>query len=76
SRKPLPPIPNAETKSRRPLPQPPPTEEEEEPKEEVVIALYDFEGAESQDLTLCQGEEYIIIEKCDINWYKARDKYG
>lgn len=62
--------------SRRPLPHPPPKEEEEEPREEVVIALYDFQGAENQDLTLRQGEEYVIIEKCDLNWYKARNKYG
>ncbi|MCI4387881.1 hypothetical protein PGIGA_G00079140 [Pangasianodon gigas] len=76
SRKPLPPIPSAESKCRRPLPQLPPEEEEQDPKEEVVIALYDFEGTESQDLTLRQGEEYVIIEKCDVNWYKARNKYG
>ncbi|KAB5546768.1 hypothetical protein PHYPO_G00075740 [Pangasianodon hypophthalmus] len=76
SRKPLPPIPSAESKCRRPLPQLPPEEEEQDPKEEVVIALYDFEGTESQDLTLRQGEEYVIIERCDVNWYKARNKYG
>ncbi|KAI1883619.1 hypothetical protein AGOR_G00233440 [Albula goreensis] len=82
SRKPLPPIPGNKTpgKTRRPPPPPPPTEEEEvteeEPKEEVVIALYNFDGMETQDLTLVQGEEYIIVEKCDVNWYKARNKYG
>uniref|UniRef100_A0A3B4D6D7 Tyrosine-protein kinase n=1 Tax=Pygocentrus nattereri TaxID=42514 RepID=A0A3B4D6D7_PYGNA len=63
TRKPLPPIPGDESK-------------EEEPEEELVIALYDFEGAESQDLTLHRGEEYVIVEKCDVNWYKARDRYG
>ncbi|KAL0970614.1 hypothetical protein UPYG_G00244440 [Umbra pygmaea] len=26
--------------------------------------------------TLVKGEEYTIVEKCDINWYKARNRYG
>ncbi|MBN3319870.1 TEC kinase, partial [Atractosteus spatula] len=81
SRKPLPPIPANETSEKpRRLPPPPPPEEDdvskEEEKEEVVIAMYDFEGVESHDLKLVEGEEYIIIEKCDVNWYKARNKYG
>uniref|UniRef100_A0A8C2H611 Tyrosine-protein kinase n=1 Tax=Cyprinus carpio TaxID=7962 RepID=A0A8C2H611_CYPCA len=73
SRKPLPP-------TRRPPPPPPPAgeaaQEEAGPGEEVVIALYDFEGLEPHDLTLRKGEEYVILEKCDVNWYKARDKHG
>ncbi|XP_045068810.1 tyrosine-protein kinase Tec-like isoform X2 [Coregonus clupeaformis] len=88
TRKPLPPIPG---KSRRPLPPPPPVHcpddddddddgggsvVEEEEEQEVVIALYDFDGPEPHDLTLTKGGEYVILEKCDINWYKARDKYG
>ncbi|KAI4875971.1 hypothetical protein NFI96_022104 [Prochilodus magdalenae] len=83
TRKPLPPIPGDEFKSRRPPPPPPPTQEglptaeqDAVPQEEVVIALYDFQGVESQDLTLHRGEEYIIVEKCDVNWHKARNKYG
>ncbi|KAJ8403646.1 hypothetical protein AAFF_G00349720 [Aldrovandia affinis] len=82
SRKPLPPIPGKETtgKAQRLPPPPPPQEEEEVPeeemKEEVVIALYDFDGVETQDLTLVQGEEYVIVEKSDVNWYKARNNYG
>ncbi|KAK1803530.1 hypothetical protein P4O66_020737, partial [Electrophorus voltai] len=51
-------------------------QEEAEPEEEVVIALYDFAGTESQDLQLLSGEEYVIAEKCDVNWYRARNKYG
>uniref|UniRef100_A0AAY5EE53 Tyrosine-protein kinase n=1 Tax=Electrophorus electricus TaxID=8005 RepID=A0AAY5EE53_ELEEL len=60
--------------SRKPLPSLP--QEEAEPEEEVVIALYDFAGTESQDLQLLSGEEYVIAEKCDVNWYRARNKYG
>uniref|UniRef100_A0A673VZS4 Tyrosine-protein kinase n=1 Tax=Salmo trutta TaxID=8032 RepID=A0A673VZS4_SALTR len=43
---------------------------------EVVIALYDFNGPEPHDLTMTKGGEYVILEKCDINWYKARNIYG
>uniref|UniRef100_A0AAZ3QLJ3 Tyrosine-protein kinase n=1 Tax=Oncorhynchus tshawytscha TaxID=74940 RepID=A0AAZ3QLJ3_ONCTS len=57
------------------LPPPSPSVEEEE-QQEVVIALYDFNGPEPHDLTLTKGEEYLILEKCDINWYKARNQYG
>ncbi|XP_056305655.1 tyrosine-protein kinase Tec [Danio aesculapii] len=81
SRKPLPPVPEDESSSctgRRPPPPPPGETEqgEEEPEEEVVIALYDFEGLEPHDLTLKTGEEYVILEKCEVNWYKARNKDG
>ncbi|XP_048033797.1 tyrosine-protein kinase Tec [Megalobrama amblycephala] len=80
SRKPLPPVPGDESSgsmARRPPPPPPQeTQEEAGPQEEVVIALYDFEGLETHDLTLKKGEEYVILEKCDVNWYKARNKHG
>ncbi|XP_034146386.1 tyrosine-protein kinase Tec isoform X2 [Esox lucius] len=67
------------SKSRRPPPplpvdcSPPVVGEEEE---EVVIALYDFNGSEPHDLRLVKGEEYTIVEKVDINWHKARNRYG
>ncbi|KAG8134920.1 putative Tyrosine-protein [Naja naja] len=61
---------------RPPPPVPPEEEEEEEEEEEVVIAMYDFEPTEHHDLRLESGEEYIIIEKNDIHWWKAKDKYG
>lgn len=76
SRKPLPPIPGEE--QRRPAPPAPlsDTDEENGPEQEVVVALYNFPGAEPHDLSLAKGEEYVIVEKCDVNWYKARNKYG
>ncbi|XP_030629763.1 tyrosine-protein kinase Tec [Chanos chanos] len=82
TRKPLPPIPGSEP--TRPPPPPPPDEDiaepssqtEEESREEMVIALYDFAGMESHDLALKQGEEYVILKKCDANWWRARNKYG
>nr|XP_055045471.1 tyrosine-protein kinase Tec [Misgurnus anguillicaudatus] len=80
SRKPLPPVPGDETTVRRPPPPPPPTEEttqtEAGSREEVVISLYDFQGSEPHDLSLKTGEEYVILEKSDLNWYKARNKLG
>uniref|UniRef100_A0AAY5EMM7 Tyrosine-protein kinase n=1 Tax=Electrophorus electricus TaxID=8005 RepID=A0AAY5EMM7_ELEEL len=83
SRKPLPALPTKESTTRHSAPGLPPTQEkqslpqeEAEPEEEVVIALYDFAGTESQDLQLLSGEEYVIAEKCDVNWYRARNKYG
>uniref|UniRef100_A0A673BJ07 Tyrosine-protein kinase n=1 Tax=Sphaeramia orbicularis TaxID=375764 RepID=A0A673BJ07_9TELE len=81
SRKPLPPIPGEERQRRPPPPLPPAAEEDDEDKdevdgEEVVVALFDFPGTEPHDLSLVKGGEYVILEKCDINWYKARNKYG
>ncbi|XP_051784317.1 tyrosine-protein kinase Tec isoform X2 [Erpetoichthys calabaricus] len=79
SRKPLPPTPISENSGKcrmLPPPPPPPEKHDEKGKEEIVIAMYDFIGVESHDLNLIQGEEYIIVEKCDINWYRAQDKDG
>ncbi|XP_045920631.1 tyrosine-protein kinase Tec isoform X1 [Micropterus dolomieu] len=86
SRKPLPPIPGEERKNKRQRRPPPPLPleaeddddnfDEEEEEEEVVVALYDFPGTEPQDLSLIKGDEYVILDKCDVNWYKARNMYG
>ncbi|XP_030609501.1 tyrosine-protein kinase Tec isoform X2 [Archocentrus centrarchus] len=85
SRKPLPPIPGEKCKKRQrrnPPPTPPTPEdddeddEEDEEEEEVVVALYDFPGMEPHDLSLFKGEEYVIMDKCDVNWYRARNKYN
>ncbi|XP_034412701.1 tyrosine-protein kinase Tec isoform X3 [Cyclopterus lumpus] len=88
SRKPLPPIPGEERRNKRQRRPPPPLppegdddgdydeEEEEEEEEEVVVALYDFPGMEPHDLSLVQGGEYVILDKCDVNWYKARNQFS
>ncbi|XP_029310449.1 tyrosine-protein kinase Tec isoform X4 [Cottoperca gobio] len=86
SRKCLPPIPGEErTNERRrpPPPLPPSAEHDEEDDEEdddeeevVMVSLYNFSGTEPHDLSLVKGGEYVILEKCDSNWYKARNKYG
>ncbi|KAM7366593.1 hypothetical protein PAMP_016024 [Pampus punctatissimus] len=83
SRKPLPPIPGEDVMPRRPPPPLPPEDDEDEDdddededKEDVVVALYDFEGTEPHDLSLVKGDEYVILERRDANWYKARNKYN
>uniref|UniRef100_UPI0037E9B33C tyrosine-protein kinase Tec n=2 Tax=Semicossyphus pulcher TaxID=241346 RepID=UPI0037E9B33C len=87
SRKPLPPIPGEyrnNERQRRPVPPLPQAddddddneEEDGEEEEEMVVALYDFRGTEPHDLSLVKGDEYVILDKCDVHWYKARNKYG
>uniref|UniRef100_A0A8C6KAR1 non-specific protein-tyrosine kinase n=1 Tax=Nothobranchius furzeri TaxID=105023 RepID=A0A8C6KAR1_NOTFU len=61
---------------RHPPPPVPRDVEEEEEKEEVVVAMYDFFAVEAHDLSLVKGEKYVILEKCDVNWYRAQNKYG
>ncbi|XP_074678589.1 tyrosine-protein kinase Tec isoform X4 [Strix aluco] len=69
------PSPMPEKSARRPPPPVPPVEENGN-EEEIVVAMYDFEPTEHHDLRLEKGEEYTVIEKNDIHWWKARDKYG
>ncbi|XP_068163927.1 tyrosine-protein kinase Tec [Antennarius striatus] len=83
SRKPLPPIPGDEQKNgqrRPPLPPiplgPAAVDDDDESDDLVVVALYDFPGGEPHDLTLVKGDEYTVLDKSDVNWYRARNKYG
>ncbi|XP_053199619.1 tyrosine-protein kinase Tec [Scomber japonicus] len=88
SRKPLPPIPGEECKDRKRRPPPPvplahdddndddEEDDEDEDREDVVVALYDFPAAEQHDLSLVKGNEYVILERCDVHWFKARNQYG
>jgi tyrosine-protein kinase TXK len=59
---------------RKPLP-PLPLSELAEAKIKVK-ALYDFLPRESGNLALKRAEEYLILEKCDPHWWKARDRLG
>uniref|UniRef100_A0A8C4E8Z8 Tyrosine-protein kinase n=1 Tax=Dicentrarchus labrax TaxID=13489 RepID=A0A8C4E8Z8_DICLA len=64
-------------RSRRKLPLPPPEDEDGEGVGLLtVIAMYDFTAKEDTDLTLKQGEEYIILHKQDQLWWRAQDKHG
>ncbi|CAL8263726.1 unnamed protein product [Lota lota] len=71
SRKPLPPTPEPPIQS---LPPQPP-----KPVASVgmtVIAEYEFTPLSVHDLELRRDEEYTILEMSDVNWWRARDKYG
>uniref|UniRef100_A0A3P9LGA2 Tyrosine-protein kinase n=1 Tax=Oryzias latipes TaxID=8090 RepID=A0A3P9LGA2_ORYLA len=80
TRKPLPPLP---VKRQPPPPVPisddgedEDVDEDDDDEEEVVVALYDFPATEPHDLRLIKGDEYIIVERSDANWFKARNHYG
>ncbi|KAM9835081.1 tyrosine-protein kinase Tec isoform X1 [Syngnathus typhle] len=76
SRKPLPPIPAEDgTYGRHPQPLLPEVCDDDY-AEDTVVALYDFAGSEPHDLSLVKGDEYVIVERCDVNWYKARNQDG
>lgn len=62
-------------KAGRPLPPQPPESPSPSPSM-TVIAMYDYTPTTTQDLELRKNEEYIILEKSDLNWWKARDAYG
>ncbi|KAK0153431.1 Tyrosine-protein kinase BTK [Merluccius polli] len=68
--------------SRKPLPPTPVESSPPEPPEPVasvgmtVIAEYEYTPMTSHDLELRRDEEYTILEMSDLNWWRARDKYG
>ncbi|KAG7498102.1 tyrosine-protein kinase TXK-like [Solea senegalensis] len=64
-------------RSRRKLPPPPPPPEDGGGEDLLtVVAMYDFKAQEDTDLTLKQGDEYVILHKQDQLWWKAQDKHG
>ncbi|XP_051820759.1 tyrosine-protein kinase TXK [Antechinus flavipes] len=59
---------------RRPLP---PLPQGEGHGEKIrVIALYDFLPRESCNLALKRAEEYLVLEKYNAHWWRARDQSG
>lgn len=74
---PLPPIPS-ENKSEPPaVPSPVPRERKEpEKKTEVVVAIYDFIGAEQGDLSLIKGEQLTVLDKQTDHWWIAKNSRG
>lgn len=59
---------------RKPLPPLPSSEVAEEKIR--VKALYDFLPREPCDLALKRAEEYLILERYNTHWWKARDHLG
>ncbi|XP_059131086.1 tyrosine-protein kinase TXK isoform X2 [Peromyscus eremicus] len=64
----------AQPSKRKPLPPLPLSELAEERIR--VKALYDFLPREPCNLALKRAEEYLILERCDPHWWKARDRLG
>uniref|UniRef100_A0A7M4ERH3 non-specific protein-tyrosine kinase n=1 Tax=Crocodylus porosus TaxID=8502 RepID=A0A7M4ERH3_CROPO len=74
TKKPLPPTPEEDQLMMKPLPPEPAPSMPGEMKK--VVALYDYMPMNAQDLQLQKGEEYFILEKSDMPWWRARDRNG
>ncbi|GAA6042524.1 hypothetical protein JCM8097_004645 [Rhodosporidiobolus ruineniae] len=46
------------------------------PQEERVRALYDYEGAEAEDLPVVEGEELVVVEHVSADWLRCRNSSG
>ncbi|GAA5878255.1 hypothetical protein JCM8547_007541 [Rhodosporidiobolus lusitaniae] len=44
--------------------------------EERVRALYEYEGAEAEDLPVVEGEEVVVLEHVSSNWFRCRNAAG
>ncbi|XP_070270621.1 tyrosine-protein kinase ITK/TSK [Myotis yumanensis] len=64
SKKPLPPTPED---NRRSL---------QEHEETLVIALYDYQTNDPQELTLQRNDEYYLLDSSEIHWWRVQDKNG
>ncbi|KAK2509458.1 hypothetical protein MC885_011865 [Smutsia gigantea] len=64
SKKPLPPTPED---NRRSL---------QEPEETLVIALYDYQTNDPQELMLQRNEEYYLLDSSEIHWWRVQDRNG
>ncbi|XP_027518939.1 tyrosine-protein kinase BTK [Corapipo altera] len=74
TKKPLPPTPEEDQMVMKPLPREPAPSTAGEMKK--VVALYNYQPMNAQDLQLQKGEEYFILEESHLPWWKARDKNG
>lgn len=55
---------------------PAPTSASKESKSEWVIAIFDFQGGESTDLSFSKGDVIEIIGKEDADWWMGRNSTG
>ncbi|XP_050820994.1 tyrosine-protein kinase BTK isoform X1 [Gopherus flavomarginatus] len=74
TKKPLPPTPEEDQMMLKPLPPEPSSSSASELKK--VVALYDYQPMNAQDLQLQKGEEYFVLEESNLPWWRARDKNG
>ncbi|XP_077324528.1 tyrosine-protein kinase ITK/TSK [Lithobates pipiens] len=40
------------------------------------LALYDYTTGNPEELALCRGEEYLLLDTSQQNWWKVQDKNG
>lgn len=45
-------------------------------KETLVVAIYDYEAQNPQELTLRYNEEYHVIDSSEEHWWLIQDKNG
>ncbi|XP_044887337.1 tyrosine-protein kinase BTK isoform X2 [Mauremys mutica] len=74
TKKPLPRTPDEDQMMLKPLPPEPSSSAASELKK--VVALYDYQPMNAQDLQLQKGEEYFVLEESNLPWWRARDKNG
>lgn len=72
---PLPPIPPTSGEGQPQLEQKAKKEQGKKPPE-VVVAIYDFRGAEQGDLSLLKGENLTVIDKQSDHWWIAKNSRG
>jgi IL2-inducible T-cell kinase len=48
----------------------------QEPEETLVIALYDYQTNDPQELALRCDEEYYLLDSSEIHWWRVQDKNG
>ncbi|XP_007528694.1 tyrosine-protein kinase ITK/TSK [Erinaceus europaeus] len=64
SKKPLPPTPEDNRRSLREI------------EETLVIALYDYQTSDPQELALRRNEEYYLLDSSEIHWWRVQDRNG
>jgi hypothetical protein len=66
-----PPMTEFEIPSPPPPPQPVSTEIATAPMHETVVALYDFEAVNAEELNILQGDTIIVTKKDDSGWWEG-----
>lgn len=47
-----------------------------EAEETLVIALYDYQTNDPQELALQRNEEYYLMDSSEIHWWRVQDRNG
>uniref|UniRef100_A0A8C5MPJ8 Tyrosine-protein kinase n=1 Tax=Leptobrachium leishanense TaxID=445787 RepID=A0A8C5MPJ8_9ANUR len=60
--------------TKKPLP--PTPEDNRQVQTSWVLAIYDYQTDNPEELALCRGEEYMLQDISDNHWWKIKDKNG